>query len=63
MIASVTSFFSDIIDWIGSVILSFLKFGEDVGALNPLLLLFVVGVAIFALFLGVKFIKFFVWGA
>lgn len=63
MIASVTSVFSDFIDWIGSVLSSLLKFGEDVVALNPLLQLFVVGVAISALFLGVKFIKSFVWGS
>ena len=63
MIAAVSSVFTDFTDWIGTVISSLLKFGEDVGALNPFLQFFVIGVAISALFLGVKFIKSFVWGA
>lgn len=49
-----------ILDWVGTVITALLTAG---GALNPLLGLFAVGIAISAIMLGVKVIKGFIWGS
>lgn len=60
MLDAVTSGLSTVITWIGTVISAIV--GTD-GALNELLPLFAVGIAISVVFLGVKAIKSIVWGA
>lgn len=60
MIEAVTSALSQVITWIGSVITAIT--GSS-GALNALLPLFAIGIAISVIFLGVKVIRKIVWGA
>ena len=60
MIEAVTSGLTSVIGWVGTVITAIT--GTD-GALNELLPLFAVGIAISVIFLGVKVIKSIVWGA
>lgn len=60
MIAAVTTAIGDVIGWVGEVITALT--GTS-GALNALLPLFAVGIAISAILLGVKIIKSVVWGA
>lgn len=60
MLEAVTSALSQILTWIGTVITSLTSTS---GALNPLLPLFAIGIAISAVLLGVKIIKSVVWGA
>lgn len=60
MIEAVTTGLTTVIGWVGTVITAIT--GTD-GALNELLPLFAVGIAISALLLGVKVIKSVVWGA
>lgn len=66
MLAAVTSAIGTVLSWIGAVLQSILTSasGQDpAGALNPLLPLFAIGIAISAILLGVKIIKSIVWGA
>lgn len=66
MLAAVTSALSTVIGWIGTVITSLVTEASGsvaAGALNPLLPLFAIGIAISALLLGIKIIKSVVWGA
>lgn len=60
MLESVTNGLSTVIDWIGTVVTSLV--GAE-GALNELLPLFAIGVAISAVMLGIKVIRGFIWGA
>ena len=60
MLDAVTSGISTVISWIGSVITALTS---STGALNSLLPLFAVGIAVSAILLGVKMIKSVVWGA
>lgn len=60
MLNAVTSALSTVIDWVGTVVTALV--GES-GALNELLPLLAIGVAISALMLGIKAIKSFIWGA
>ena len=70
MLDAVTSAISTVIEWIGMVIKAIVTSasGEGdtavpAGALNELLPLFAVGIAISALLLGIRAIKSIVWGA
>lgn len=60
MIDAVTTGITTALSWCGTVITSLLDAG---GALNPLLDLFGIGIAISAIMLGVKMIRSFIWGA
>lgn len=60
MLAAVTSGLSTVIEWVGTVVTALV--GES-GALNELLPLLAIGVAISALMLGVKVIRGVIWGA
>lgn len=60
MLAAVTSALSTVITWIGTVITAIV--GET-GALNELLPLFAIGIAISALLFGIRAIKSVIWGA
>lgn len=60
MLEAVTSALTTVISWVGSVVTALV--GTE-GALNDLLPLLAVGVAISALMLGIKAIKSFIWGA
>lgn len=60
MLAAVTDAISTVITWVGTVITALT--GSS-GALNALLPLFAIGIAISAVLLGVKIIKSVVWGA
>lgn len=59
MIAAVTSALTTVIGWIGTVITAIT--GTS-GALNELLPLFAVGIAISALMFGIRAIKSVIWG-
>jgi len=60
MLDAVTSGISSVITWVGSVITALTS---STGALNALLPLFAIGIAISAVLLGIKIIKSVVWGA
>lgn len=60
MIAAVTSALTTVLEWVGTVVSEIT--GAE-GALNELLPLFAIGIAISAVLLGVKVIKSIVWGA
>ena len=60
MLDAVTSGISSVISWVGSVITALTS---STGALNALLPLFAIGIAISAVLLGIKIIKSVVWGA
>lgn len=60
MLAAVTDALTTVISWIGSVITALT--GAE-GALNELLPLFAVGIAVSALLLGIKAIRSITWGA
>lgn len=63
---AVTSAISQVLAWIGTFISSLLGTETGTGAinaLNPLLPLFAIGVAISAILLGVKMVKSIIWGA
>lgn len=60
MIEAIGSAITSVIGWTGEVVTA-LTSAE--GALNELLPLFAIGVAVSAVMLGVKVIKGFVWGA
>lgn len=63
MLQAVTSALTTVIGWVGSVVSALVTGGETPGALNGLLPLLAVGVAVSALMLGVKAIRSFAWGA
>lgn len=63
MLQAVTSALTTVIDWVGTVVSAVVTGGETPGALNALLPLLAVGVAVSALMLGVKAIRSFAWGA
>lgn len=60
MIEAVTTALGTVISWIGTVITSIT--GAS-GALNELLPLFAIGIAISALMFGIRAIKSVIWGA
>lgn len=60
MLDAVTSGMSSVLTWVGSVITALTS---STGALNALLPLFAIGIAISAVLLGIKIIKSVVWGA
>lgn len=60
MIDAVTTAIGTVIQWVGTVITALTG---STGALNALLPLFAIGIAISALLLGIKIIKSVVWGA
>lgn len=60
MLAAVSSALTQVLEWVGTVISSMV---DSAGALNPLLILFAVGIAISLVLLGVKIVKRIVWGA
>ena len=60
MLDAVTSALGTVISWVGSVVTALT--GAS-GALNDLLPLLAIGVAVSALMLGVKAIRSFAWGA
>lgn len=60
MLEAVTNGMTTVLNWIGTVVSALLA---ESGELSALLPLFAVGVAISAVFLGVKMIKAFIWGA
>ena len=62
MLEAVTDAITTVLSWVGTVITSLLTSGTNAGALNPLLPLFAVGVAISAVMLGIKVIRGFIWG-
>ena len=63
MLDAVTSALSTVLSWIGTFIESLVTGGNTPGALNALLPLFAIGIAISAVLLGVKIVKSVVWGA
>lgn len=63
MLAAVTDAITTVIGWIGTVITSIVTGGETPGALNALLPLFAVGIAISAILFGIRAIKSVIWGA
>ena len=63
MLAAVTDAISTVIGLIGTVITSIVTGGEQAGALNALLPLFAVGIAISAILFGIRAIKSVIWGA
>lgn len=60
MLEAVTSALSTVITWVGSVVTALTS---STGALNPLLPLLAIGVAVSALMLGIRAIRSFAWGA
>lgn len=62
MLSAVTDALSTVITWIGTVITAIVTGGDTPGALNALLPLFAVGIAISAIFFGIRAIKSVVWG-
>lgn len=60
MLEAVTTGLGTVISWVGSVVTALV--GAD-GALNELLPLLAIGVAVSALMLGIRAIRSFIWGA
>lgn len=60
MLAAVTSGLTEVIGWVGAVVTALTA---ETGALNDLLPLLAIGVAVSALMLGIKAIRSFIWGA
>lgn len=60
MLDAVTSGIGSVVSWVGTVITSLTT---SAGALNALLPLFAIGIAISAVLLGIKIVKSVVWGA
>lgn len=60
MLAAVTSALSQVLTWIGTVVTAIT--GTS-GALNELLPLFAIGIAISVFLFGIKAIKSIIWGA
>lgn len=63
MLQAVTDAITSVIAWIGTFIDALVTGGNTPGALNALLPLFAVGIAISAVLLGVKIVKSVVWGS
>lgn len=63
MLDAVTTGIGTVISWIGTVISAIVTGGQTAGALNALLPLFAIGIAVSAILLGVKIIRSIVWGA
>lgn len=63
LLTAVTTAIGTVLGWVKTVIDSLLTGGNTPGALNALLPLFAIGIAISAILLGVRMIKSFVWGA
>lgn len=63
MLQAVTDAITSVLTWIGTFIDALVTGGSTPGALNALLPLFAVGIAISAVLLGVKIVKSVVWGA
>lgn len=60
MLQSVTDAITSVLTWVGTVITSLTATN---GALNALLPLFAIGIAISAVLLGIRIIRSVVWGA
>lgn len=60
LIDAITSAIGTVLDWIGLVLTSILSTS---GELNPLLVLFAIGIAISGVLISVKIIKSFIWGS
>lgn len=60
MLEAITAGFTTVISWMGTFITALTS--TD-GALQPLLGIFAIGIAVSVLFLGVKIVKSLVWGA
>lgn len=60
MLEAVTAGLSTVITWVGTVITALVG---EAGALAPLLPLLAIGVAVSAVFLGIKVIRGMIWGA
>lgn len=63
IVTAVGDAIQSVLDWIGLVITSLTTGGNTPGALNALLPLFAIGIAVSAVLLGIKMIKSVVWGA
>lgn len=66
MIQAVTNALATVIGWIGTVITSLVtdaSSGGAAGALNPLLPLFAIGIAISVVMIAMKIIRRVTWGA
>lgn len=60
MLDAVTTGLGTVITWVGTVVTALTS---ETGALNDLLPLLAIGVAVSALMLGIKAIRSFIWGA
>lgn len=60
MLQAVSSGITTVISWVGEVVTALVG---EAGALNELLPLFAIGVAISAILLGVKICRSLIWGA
>lgn len=60
MLAAVTEGITTVISWVGTVVTSIVG---EAGELKDLKQLFVIGISISAVFLGVKVVKSITWGA
>ena len=60
MITAVTTALGTVVDWVGTVVTALT--GTE-GALNELLPLLAIGVAVSAFFMGIKAIRGVIWGA
>lgn len=60
LIDAITQGISTVLDWIGTVLTSLLSTS---GELNPLLILFGIGIAISGILIAVRVIRSFIWGA
>ena len=63
MIAAIGSALTSIIGWIGEIVDALVTGGSTPGALNALLPLFALGVAVTIVMLGIRVIKGFTYGA
>lgn len=60
LVTAVGTAIGSVLGWVGEVITSLL---DSAGALNPLLPLFAIGIAISGIMLGLRIIKSTIWGA
>lgn len=60
MIAAISSAFTGIISWLGELVTALV--GES-GALKELLPVFAIGIGVTVLFMAIKAVKSFIWGA
>lgn len=63
MITAVTTALGTVIGWVGTMVTSLVGSGETGGQLAELLPMFAVGIAISAMFLGIRGIRSLAWGA